>query len=95
MKLVIIPDDGAVYIDGVCHSELDLSTAPDNVHALQWKNDKGWIEFKDNDDGTKPQNESITELPQWANACIDAWNAWVEPMPLLENPMPATVLGGE
>jgi hypothetical protein len=63
MKLTIIPSDGAVYKDGNSYSGLDLSTAPSNVHALQWK-----------DDGTKPQNEIITELPSWANACVTKWD---------------------
>ena len=74
MKLTIISVDGAVYKDGYAYSGLDLSAAPSNVHALQWKDTKGWIEFTDNDDGTKPQNETITELPSWANACVTKWD---------------------
>lgn len=74
MKLVIIPIDGAVYVDGYSYSGLDLSIAPSDVHALQWNNNKGWIEFVDNDDGTKPQNQLITELPDWANACKVKWD---------------------
>jgi len=74
MKLTIIPVDGAVYKDGYSYSGLNLAAAPSNVHALQWKDTKGWIEFTDNDDGTKPQNEAITELPSWANACVTKWD---------------------
>ena len=76
MKLTIIPTDNAVYVDNHNYSGLNLSSAniPSNVHALQWKNTTGWIEFIDNDDGTKPQNQSITELPDWANACVVKWN---------------------
>jgi hypothetical protein len=74
MNLVIIPIDGAVYVDGYSFSGLDLAAAPADVHALQWKNDKGWIEFKDLEDGTKPQNQAITELPSWANACKAKWD---------------------
>lgn len=74
MNLTIIPIDGAVYVDGYSFSGLDLSTAPTDVHALQWKTNKGWIEFKDNDDGTKPQNQVITELPAWANTCKAKWD---------------------
>jgi hypothetical protein len=77
MNLTIIPIDGAVYVDGYSYSALDLSFAPDDVHALQWKNDKGWIEFKDLDDGTKPQNQPITELPEWANQAKSAYDAAV------------------
>ena len=74
MNLTIIPIDGAVYVDGYSYSELDLSFAPNDVHALQWESDKGWVEFKDLDNGTKPQNESITELPSWANQAKVKWD---------------------
>lgn len=74
MNLTIIPIDGAVYVDGFSYSGLDLAAAPADVHALQWKNNKGWIEFKDNDDGTKSQNQTITELPAWANICKAKWD---------------------
>lgn len=72
MNLVIIPIDGAVYIDGMSYSNLQV-LAPEGVHALQWKTTKGWIEFVDSDDGVKPQNESITALPEWATAAIAKW----------------------
>lgn len=74
MNLVIIPVDGAVYVDGASFSGLTFS-APVDVHALQWKSTKGWIEFVDSDDGIKPQNEAITTLPQWA---LDAKAKWDE-----------------
>ena len=82
MKLTIIVEDNAVYVDGVMKAyaplPLDLTQCgiPSNVHALQWKETAGWIEFEDNPDGTKPANEPITELPTWANACITVWNEW-------------------
>jgi hypothetical protein len=69
MNLTIIPIDEAVYIDGFSFSGLQLS-APSDVHALQWKATKGWVEFVDSDEGVKPQNEPITELPEWALAAI-------------------------
>ena len=74
MNLVIIPSDSAVYVDGYSFSSLDLVTVPADVHALQWKTNKGWIEFIDNADGTKPQNQAITELPAWATACKAKWD---------------------
>ena len=75
MKLTIIPVDGAVYKDGYSYSGLDLSSAPSNVHALQFNTDlnAGWIEFKDDDFGEKEPNEKITALPAWANACLTKW----------------------
>lgn len=72
MNLSIIPIDGAVYVDSVSYSGLQI-TAPEDVHALQWKATKGWIEFVDSDEGVKPQNERITELPEWALAAVAKW----------------------
>jgi hypothetical protein len=74
MKLTIIPSDKTVYIDNWSIGNLDLSFIPENVHALQWKNDLGWIEFVENDDFTKPQNEVINQLPDWANTAVARWN---------------------
>jgi hypothetical protein len=76
MKLTIITADNAVYKDGVSYSNLDLSLCgiPENIHALQWKDDKGWIEFKTDAEDIKPANEKITELPAWAIACVAKWD---------------------
>ena len=71
MKLTIIPSDGAVYKDGVSYSGLDLSVVPTNVHALQWYDSEGEVEFNGR---PKPQNELITVLPDWANACLTKWD---------------------
>lgn len=67
MKLSIIPEDSAVVVDGVPLDELDLSPAsvPGDVHALQWDNNSGWIEYKD----ASSDNQDITNLPSWANTC--------------------------
>ena len=76
-NITIIKDDNTVYVDGGALSGLDLSSAniPDNVHALQWKSNLGWIEFKENSDFTKPQNQVINELPAWATNCVNMFNA--------------------
>ena len=93
MKLTIIVADDAVYVDGLkkayAPDPLDLTNCgiPSDVWALQWKDTVGWIEFNDNPDGSKPQNQPITVLPDWANACVAVWNAW-EPAP---PPVPPTV----
>lgn len=72
MNITIIPVDGAVYVNSVSYSGLQIST-PEGVHALQWKSTKGWIEFADSDEGVKPQNETITTLPEWATAAMVKW----------------------
>jgi len=69
MKVTIIPIDGNVKKDGEGLTHLDLSSCniPNDVHALQWQGTSGWIEYT----SAKIQNESITELPIWANACLN------------------------
>jgi hypothetical protein len=73
MRLTIVPEDGTVVKDGFPYTALDLSPCgiPDDVHALQWADASGWIEYKDH---YKP-NEDITSLPEWANACAAVWDA--------------------
>ena len=69
MKLTIIKDDGAVYKDGKTYSKLPLTTITSDVHALQWNDSVGHIEFVNN----IKINEAITELPSWANDALTAW----------------------
>jgi hypothetical protein len=69
MKLTIIKDDGAVYKDNVSFANLSLSNIPSDVHALQWNDSAGHIEFVNN----VKVNEAITELPSWANGALTAW----------------------
>lgn len=77
MRLTIIPSDGTVGVDNQFFSSLDLSgcAIPANIHALQWYETEGELEFVDNPDRTKPQNEIVTTLPTWADSCVVAWNA--------------------
>lgn len=75
MKLTIIPVDGTVAKDGKSYIKLDLTSCgiPADVHALQWEEqelNKGHIEFK----SALIQNQDITELPDWANACLSKWD---------------------
>jgi hypothetical protein len=85
MKLTIIPGDGSVGEDGVFYNNLDLASCniPANVHALQWDDAAGWIEFKD-----PVPNEEITSLPAWANCCMTKWTEANTPKP----PEPPTAI---
>ena len=69
MKLTIIPIDEAVYIDELCYMPLSWKGTPETVHALQWKDTEGWIEYED----VKVPNEIIKILPSWANNAIESW----------------------
>lgn len=71
MKLTIIPSDKTVYVNSISFGNLDLLTAniPVGIHALQWDEIAGSIEFIDQ----SIPNQNITELPNWANACVAIW----------------------
>jgi hypothetical protein len=80
MKLTIIPVDGAVYEDGLCYLNLVWEGTPLNVHALQWQDVAGWIEY------VGQPNEDITALPEWADNAMAAWTVANTPIP----PVPPT-----
>ena len=74
MRLVILKETGTVGKDNETYDNLDLSSCnlPNNLWALQWyDNNTGHIEY----DSPMIQNDEITELPDWANACINVWQA--------------------
>jgi len=76
--LTIIPADGSVGENDVFYFPLDLSSCaiPADVHALQWQDTAGWIEYN-----TPIPNEPITELPAWANCCMTKWTEANTPVP--------------
>jgi hypothetical protein len=78
MRLTIIPVDGTVSKDNKSYIGLDLSfcSIPADVHALQWQDTAGWIEYN-----TPIPNEPITELPVWANCCMTKWDEANQPSP--------------
>ena len=85
-RITIIPSDGFVNVDGNPKFQpLDLSGCgiPSDIHALQWYDTRGWIEFNDNLDPflPKPPNEEINELPIWADNCLVVWAEWTPPAP--------------
>jgi hypothetical protein len=79
MKLSIIPVDKTVCVDGVCYAGLTWEGTPIDVHALQWFDAAGWIEFV----GQVKPNEDITELPVWAINAQAAWTVANQPKPVL------------
>jgi len=74
MRLCIITDDKMVSKDGEAYSGLDISCIPTTVHALQWYETFGEIEYKNTEPNRKPENELITSLPSWANTALTIWN---------------------
>lgn len=68
MKITVVTLDRLVCIDSLCYKNIDMSSVPSNVHALQWEGDIGHIEY------TGSVNEKIVSLPLWVDVLIDAWN---------------------
>ena len=69
MRVIILPKEGTVTIDGEGLGEIDMSKVPDDIHALQWYDTRGEIEYIDNpdDDVEGKPNKLIDKLPAWAN----------------------------
>jgi hypothetical protein len=76
MKLTIIPIEGKVKLNGVVFVDIDLTSCniPEHVRVLQWQDNSGWIE----NTSVLIDNEVITSLPDWANACISAHEQQIE-----------------
>jgi hypothetical protein len=68
MKITIIPEDKVVCQEGTCYGPLIWEGTPSDIHAIQWKDSKGWIEYEDG----KP-NEDIDTLPSWTTNALVAW----------------------
>lgn len=86
MRLTIIPINGSVGKDEKFYNALNLTSCniPADIHALQWQDTAGWIEFN----SALVQNEGITELPAWANCCITKWDQADNPP--IPDPVPPT-----
>jgi len=68
MKITVIPEGKIIGIDGTFFGDIqqDLSWIPSNVHAVQWSDSSGEIEYND---GTP--NEIISDLGIYAQAQTD------------------------
>jgi hypothetical protein len=86
MKLTIIPTNGSVGEDEKFYNNLNLNSCaiPANVHALQWNDVSGWIEFNE-----PIPNEEISTLPSWATCCMTKWADANTPVPP-PDPLPPT-----
>lgn len=75
VRLTIIADDRSIGKDNLFFSELDLSSLDTTIHAVQWYDTYGEVEYKPElVDGNlvRKQNEIIDSITpyQWA---IDLW----------------------
>lgn len=71
MRITIIDEDNAVYLNGESRADLDLSQCglPERFWAFQWNQEgdnTGEIEYN----SPMIQNDRVTEIPAWATACV-------------------------
>lgn len=49
MRIIVIPEDKTVIVDGIAHSDLDLEIIQpkdgERIHAIQWYGNTGEIEY--------------------------------------------------
>ena len=69
MRLTVVPSDKIIIKDGKEYKVTDLSYLDSNIHAIQWYDDKGEIEYVD---GTS--NLVITDITPY-NQCVTDWEA--------------------
>lgn len=79
MRLTIIADDLAVYVDGKACQNLDIvSNLDPEIHAIQWDGSRGEIEYRSKtcpDCGgvSKKPNETFTDVSVY-QPYVDAFN---------------------
>jgi hypothetical protein len=71
MRLTIVVEDRLVIVDGDAHNVSDLSFIPEGVHAIQWYEYEGEVEYVDAR-GRPTHNERITDISPYQQA-LDAW----------------------
>ena len=86
MKVSVIFEDDTVVVDDVARNDINLQDTDPNWHALQWLEDRGWIEVKHGDRIWLSDISSVQTF-------IDMHAAAVEPIPESEptNPVPASI----
>jgi hypothetical protein len=101
MRLTIIKDDRAVYINGEAYEGLDLSWIPTfdgkEVHAVQWYDDHGHIEFTDDSDNMDIDSLGVFErvVPLWETRKQEIFEYEQEQLRLIEEARQAQIRAAE
>lgn len=85
MRVIIIPVDGFVSVDGEGYSGLDLSFIAPTVHAVQWYGEHGEIEIEDLVTGKIVENRNIASLEEFQQALV-VWQAKKDEPPIVIEP---------
>lgn len=92
MRVTIIAGDNAVYVEGYAE-RVDCSSLDEDIHAIQWYNGRGEIEYKtDFTTGDRRMNFCIVDFSPYQHL-VDAWmvEARKEPPPPDPKLLPAPV----
>lgn len=73
-QLTIVPKDSLVIVNGIPKIGIDLSFLDKSIHAVQWKENSGEIEYESLENGR--YNESINSLENFMNV-VDLWENFV------------------
>lgn len=88
VRMTVIPEDFVVQINGDPRTVLDMSSAPANLHAMQWYETWGEEEFDHLPGEPKPPNQVINNLDNY-QTLISLWEAAapVVPPPVVPTPL--------
>ena len=71
MRLTIIKNDNTVVIDGFAVT-IDCGSLSNGIHAVQWDQNRGWIEFSSDGFSPKAVNEEIDDVSRFQSLIDDA-----------------------
>lgn len=83
MRVTIIQNDNAVYVNGRAFT-VDLSGFPADIHAVQWRDGAGHIEYKD---GSVEPITSLDAYQEW----VARWEAVKASADAIVPPTPAEI----
>ena len=71
-RITIVPDDNTVIVDGEARREISMAGIDPTIHAVQWKDTAGEIEYNDGKRHKKIVSISPFQsfIDRWANAAI-------------------------
>lgn len=75
MRFTLIPDDRVVYVNGdarILHEEV---RCPHDIHAVQWYDSWGEIEYKPDNKGNFRPNEKFTDFSKFQEYVVHHANA--------------------
>ena len=67
MRMTVVVESGLVRVDGIGFQNIDMSSLPADLHAMQWYETFGDEEYCDPVTRIVNRNEHITNLDAYAN----------------------------